>query len=156
MCRCRNKIHGGVRGIAWRAMYQKKLYDHTKLTALSDTRLLFNMTQHVMTNTAEQNDSFFDILEEVQERCGSLHSDVTIPIDNQLAEEFLKEHQFGIFGNLPHEKVEIINNHACISMIGLIQHLMAHQIPIGFIEETDYLVAIDDGKTPMDGRQWKS
>ena len=49
----------------------------------------------------------------------------------------MKEHQFGIFGNLPHEKVEIINNHACISMIGLIQHLMAHEIPIEFTEETD-------------------
>ena len=137
ICQCRNKMHGGVRGIAWRSMYQKKLYDHTKLTSVPDARLLFNMTQHVMTNTAEQNDSFFDIIEEVQERCGASHSDVTLPTNNQSAEQILKEHQFGIFGNLPHEEVELINNHACISMIGLIQHLMAHQIPIAFTEETD-------------------
>ncbi len=95
------------------------------------------MTQHVMTNTAEQNDSFFDILEEVQARSGPSQAEVSIPTDNQSAEEILKEHWFGIFGNLPHEKVEIINNHACISMIGLIQHLMAHEIPIEFTEETD-------------------
>ena len=62
---------------------------------------------------------------------------MSIPTDNQSAEDILKEHRFGIFGNLPHEKVEIINNHACISMIGLVQHLMAHEIPIGFTEETD-------------------
>ena len=77
-CRTRNECHGGVRGIVWRSMYKRKLYDHTKLTSLSDARLLFNMTQHVMTNTAEQNDSFFDILEEVLSRSGPTKSAVSI------------------------------------------------------------------------------
>ena len=136
MCENMNEMHGGLRGLVWRSMFRKKLYDYTKLTSVPDARLLFNMTQHVMTNTAEQNDSFFDILEEFHERYG-VSSDVTVPLDNQTAEEILKEKKYGIFGNLPHEKVIVINNHACISMIGVIQHMMAHQIPIGFTEETD-------------------
>ena len=89
MCQNENEMHGGLRGLVWRSMFRKKLYDHTKLTTIPDARLIFNMTQHVMTNTSEQNDSFFDILEELHERYEVFHSDITIPLDNQTAEEIL-------------------------------------------------------------------
>ncbi len=137
MCLKKNEIHGGLRGIVWRSMFTKKLYDHTKLTSVADARLIFNMSKHVMTNSKESNESFFCILDELHERYGVSKSAVTVPLDTQTADEILKEQKFGIFANLPYEKVEIINNHACISLIGVIQHMMAHKIPIGFTEETD-------------------
>ena len=47
------------------------------------------------------------------------------------------EREFGIFGNLPHEEVFEVAGHACVSLIGLFKQMYAHQIPIGFIEQTD-------------------
>jgi len=55
-----------------------------------------------MTNTYEQNQTFLEIFEDIQERVVGFKTDVSIPFDNQSMNEILLEREFGIFGNLPH------------------------------------------------------
>jgi hypothetical protein len=64
-CRKNNDMNGGLRGIVWRSMFRRKLYDHTKISNIPDSRMLFNMSQHVMSNTFEQNEFFLNILQDV-------------------------------------------------------------------------------------------
>ena len=73
----------------------------------------------------------------MQDRDTGLKTEISIPFDNHSADETLKELEFGSFGNLPYEEVPDINGHSCVSILGIIQHIFAHQIPIGFTEETD-------------------
>ena len=66
------------------------------------------MTKHVMSNTAEQNESFLEILQDIHERTTTYNTSITIPHDLQSAEDILKENRFAIFGNLPYEKVHVM------------------------------------------------
>ena len=54
ICNQHGEAFGGGRGIVWRSMFRLRIYDHTKITDLRDSRMLFNMTQYVMSNTTEQ------------------------------------------------------------------------------------------------------
>ena len=137
MCNNKEEMCGGLRGVVWRSMFQRRLYDPTQITNLPDSRLLFNMTEHYKTNTFDQNETFFEILEDVFERATRLETKVTIPFDQDSANKILNEHEFGIFGNLPHEEVFRLSGHACVSLIGIFKHMYAHKIPIGFVEQTD-------------------
>ena len=110
------------------------MYDHTNISNIPDSRLLFNMSQHVMTDIFEQNESFLNILQDVQDRATGFKTEISIPFDNHSADEILKEKEYGIFGNFPYEEVRVINRHVCVSIIGIIYHMFAHQIPIGFTE----------------------
>ena len=101
-------------------VFRRKLYDHTKVCNIPDSRMLFNMSQHVMSNTFEQNGSFLDILQDVQDHATGFKTEITIPFDSHSADEILKEKEHGIFGNLPYEEVHVINGHACVSIIGII------------------------------------
>ena len=98
---------------------------------------MFNMTQLTMNNTHEQNDIFLDIMQDLLDRSTGLKTGVRIPIDHQSANEILMESKFGIFGNLPHEEVFQFEGHAYVSLIGILKHLFAHKIPLGFTEQTD-------------------
>ena len=137
ICNQEYKVCGGLRGIVWRSMFRQKLYDSSKISSLPDTRLMFNMTEHAMNNTHDQNDTFLDILEDIHDRSTGFQADVTIPFDRKTADEILMEREFGIYGNLPHEEVFNIGGHACVSLIGVFKQINAHQIPIGFTEQTD-------------------
>ena len=55
MCNVEEEICGGLCGIVWRSMFQRRLYDQTKITSLADARLMFNMTKHYKSNTDDQN-----------------------------------------------------------------------------------------------------
>ena len=136
-CNLHGESLGGLRGIVWRSQYRRKIYDHTKITNLKDSAMLFIMAQHVMNNTEEQNQNFLMIIDYIMEHVTGFEADVGVPMDEQSMNETLKERQYGIFGNLPHEEVVLINNHACVSLIGLIQHVYAHGVPIGWTEEPD-------------------
>ena len=131
------EICGGLRGVAWRTVCRRQLYNKKNISSLADTHLLFNMTDHMMNNTSDQNDVFLDILSDVMNRANGFDADVTISVDPKGAEAILKERQFGMFGNLPHEEVINIGGHACVLLIGLFKYLMAYKIPMGFVEETD-------------------
>ena len=137
ICNRENQAFGGLRGIVWRSSFKRNLFDHTKISSVPDSELLFNMAQHVMSNTEDQNEAFFDILKEIHDMSTGFKTDVTIPFDSQTANEVLKERKFAIFGNLPYEEVKVVEGHACISLVGLIQHMYAHRIPIGWTEQTD-------------------
>ena len=71
-------------------MFRRKLYDHTKISNIPDSRMLFNMSQHVMTTTFEQNESFLDILQDVQDHATGFKTEISIPFDNHSADEILK------------------------------------------------------------------
>ena len=138
VCDQEEEICGGFRGIAWRSVIQRQLYDSRTISTLEDAQLLFNMTQHTMNNTQEQNDIFLDIMDDIHNRSSSkVFSGGFVPTDHQSMKSTLLEGKFGIFGNLPHKEVFDLAGHACVSLIGLLKHIMAHKIPIGFAEETD-------------------
>ena len=46
--------HGGFKGIAWRTIFRKPMYGVENMCDLRDTRLLFNMADHVLNNGADQ------------------------------------------------------------------------------------------------------
>ncbi len=46
------------------------------------------------------------------------------------------EHDFGIFSNLPHNVAFKLEGHACVSIIGLLKHIFAHQIMVEFTGQT--------------------
>ena len=50
---CHLERCGGLRGSVWRSVFKRKLYDKSKLSSISDTRLLFNMTEQALNNTEE-------------------------------------------------------------------------------------------------------
>ena len=47
--------------------------------------------------------------------------------------------------NLPHEDLEIVNECACISLVGLVRQMCAHGIPIGFTNTPSDLQSQNDG-----------
>ena len=114
---------------------KRDLFDSERISTLRDARLMFNMTQHTMNNTEEQNEIFLEIMQDLQDSNPNI--DESIPTDQQSAREILMEGKYGIFGNLPHEDVFELEGHACVSLVGLLKHLIAHKIPIGFKEQTD-------------------
>ena len=137
ICNQEDEICGGFRGIVWRSVLKRQLYDSSKISTLDDAQLMLNMTQHTKNNTQEQNDIFFDIMQDIHHRTSGEDFSAIIPTDHQSSQEMLMEGKFGIFGNLPHEEVFELEGHACVSLIGLLMHILAHGIPIGFTEQTD-------------------
>ena len=135
VCNLEDEICGGFRGIVWRSAMKRDLFDSERISTLRDARLMFNMTQHTMNNTEEQNEIFLEIMQDLQDSNPNI--DESIPTDQQSAREILMEGKYGIFGNLPHEDVFELEGHACVSLVGLLKHLIAHKIPIGFKEQTD-------------------
>ena len=123
-------------GIVWR-VFKRRLYDSKNISSLVDARVMFNMTQLTMNSTHEQNEIFLDIMQDLLDRSTGFETGVSIPIDRQSANEILMESKFGIFGNLPHEEVFQLEGHACVLLIGILKHLFAHKILIGFTEQTD-------------------
>lgn len=147
ICNIEDEVHGGLRGVVWRSLFRRKLYDKSRISSLSDTILLFNMTAHTMSNTHDENDTFFDILEVIIEKTNGTDFEVTVPIDHKAANEILMESKYGIYGNLPYEDVFEVNGHACVSLIGTLKSMYAHGIPIGFTQETD---------VPGNNRDWSN
>ena len=78
-----NERLGGIRGIAWRTLYRQTLYGFEHVTSLRDARLLTNMTDHLLNNSVAQRETFFDILDDVIERSGSIDADVHIPLNKK-------------------------------------------------------------------------
>ena len=54
-----------------------------KKSTLPDAQLLFNMTQHTMNNTHDQNEIFFDIMQDLQDCSTGFETGVDIPVDHQ-------------------------------------------------------------------------
>ena len=122
-CNQEGELHGGLRGIAWRAMFRRRLYDSTKIVDVNDTRLLLNMTCHVMNNSADQNETFIAIMEDIVNRATGFRTAINLPTDDDSVNKRLKYTEFGIFGNLPHEDVFPLSGHAFVSLIRVMWHI---------------------------------
>ena len=96
-------------------MSRRKFYDHTKISNIPDSRMLFNMSQHVMTNIFEQNESFLNILEDMPDRVTSFKTKISIPFDNHSADEILKEREFGIFWEFAIQG-SVCNQRTCVCL----------------------------------------
>ena len=136
MCSQEGEPCGGFRGIVWRSLARQNLYEIDKIASQGDARLLFNMADHYSSCGAEQKEVFLDIVEDLLDRSTSFQG-IQIPDNHKSADHILMDRTFGIRRNLPHEEVAVIADHACVSLIGVLQHMFAHEIPIGFAEETD-------------------
>ncbi len=103
------------------------------MSSIDDARTLLNMTNHLMNNSAEQQEDFFDILEDLV-RGGLINSEirVQIPTNNQDAYAILLDGQYGMFRNLPHEDVFTIGPHACIALVGLFKQICALGVTVRY------------------------
>ena len=79
---------------------------------------------------------FLDIVEDLLD-CSTKFQGIYVSEDHQSANHILIDRRFGTQQNLPHEQVTDIAGHACVSLIGVLRHLFAHKIGIGFAKETD-------------------
>lgn len=136
ICSQDREPRGGFRGIVWRSLARLDLYERDKIASQGDARLLFNMADHYSSCGAEQKEVFLDIVEDLLDRSTKFQG-IQIPDDHKSSNHILMDRTFGIRRNLPHEEVAVIAGHAYVSLIGVLQHLFAHKIPIGFAEETD-------------------
>ena len=158
MCSQEGEPCGGFRGIVWRSLARQNLYEIDKIASQGDARLLFNMADYYSSCGAEQKEVFLDIVEDLLDRSTSFQG-IQIPDNHKSADHILMDRTFGIRRNLPHEEVAVIADHACVSLIGVLQHMFAHEIPIGFAEETDTEEYRRDrtrtnGCPAMDVRSW--
>ena len=78
----------GLRG--W-TVRRRRLHGKKNIPSLFDTRSLFNMTDHMINNTSDQNNVFLDILSDVMNRANGFDADVMIPVDQKGTEAILKE-----------------------------------------------------------------
>jgi len=53
-----NDVLGGLRGIVWRSVFKKELYDVEYLSTIDDAKLMLRMTDHLMSNSETQQDNF--------------------------------------------------------------------------------------------------
>ena len=146
-CRREGELHSGIRGIVWRAVHSRDQHDNTRLINTRDTRLLLNMTEHVMNNTVSQNENYADITEDIVERAMGFDTDITIPADEDSMNLYLKDTKRGIFGNMPREEVFLLGGHACVSLVGVMKHMNAG-VQIQFTSvNSDTSVTRDTAKT---------
>ena len=123
---------GGIRGMAWRTLTRRKLYDDDQLLSVKDARLLLNMANHLVTEPQKSREEFFEIFDNLISAGALRDYKVEIPTSTSEANAILLEGRFGIVANLPHEDVDIKNKCAKISLVGLVRQMCAHGIPIGF------------------------
>ena len=53
-------VGSGLRGVAWRTLYRKSMYKSDYIASEADSQLLFNMTNHLLNNSTDRRDIFFD------------------------------------------------------------------------------------------------
>jgi hypothetical protein len=75
---------------------------------------------------------------------GSETSQVRVPSNQCEADTLLLKRKWSIFQNIPIEHVRIIDGHAVVSLEGLLDHIVAHGIPILWKQTSDG-VCNDDG-----------
>ena len=115
---------------------------------LGDSRLLFNMADHMLNNTETQMDNFFEIIDDVLAKVGT-YQGAKIPTTRKETNAILNEGVYGLFGNLPHEEVIDIGGYACISLVGNFKRCVAHGIPVAWSE-----IPMSDGEGNSTTRNW--
>jgi len=127
----------GLKGLIWRAMNRRHRYSKQELCTDEDTRLMFNITSHLLNISGSEEDVFLDILLDISKR-SSPNDQLTYPTTTEEANAIcLSGKKFSIFANLPQVEVFDIDGHACISLNELLNHIMAHGIPIEDIDITN-------------------
>ncbi len=63
-------MFGGIRGISWRTLYHQKIFGLNKISSVKDVRLLLNITDHLIHNPRDQQDSFFHIINGIVDSTG--------------------------------------------------------------------------------------
>ena len=117
----------------------EKLYDDDQLLSVKDARLLLNMANHLVTEPKKNREDFFEIFHDLVDDGALRDYQVEIPTSTSEANAILLEGRFGMVANLPHEDVNIKNECACISLVGLVRQMCAHGIPIGFTDAPNNL-----------------
>ena len=117
--------HCGIRGIAWRTLFRKQLFGLNNTSSEKEARLLLNMANHLVEQTEGQREDFFEIFEDLFSDGMKSNMQVQIPQTTQEANSILLNGQYGLMNNLPHEDVKVINDHACVSLVGLFRQVFA-------------------------------
>ncbi len=96
---------------------------------------MLTLLHHLMSNSIEQQNDFFDVIRELSEMSGSIDTgDVRVPFNQEQARRILLEGRNGVLNNLPYIKVEDVGGHAVISIIELFKQLCAMGVPMKWTE----------------------
>ena len=127
---------GGLRGMAWRSLWHKDLYEiKHHLAPMEDTTLLFSFMDHMVLLPHQQKVGFMGCIHQLLKCVDSLNAKVEVPITMEKARAILLEGSYGMFGNLPHPPVKEVDGHACISLKDLIRQMCGLKVPIVFTEK---------------------
>ena len=77
-----------------------------------------------------------DIFDNVEAQ-GWDSSKLRVPTNEAEANELLLKGQWSVFQNIPIAQVSIVANHAVVSLEGLLDHIVAHGIPILWKQQSD-------------------
>ena len=69
---------------------------------LRDTRLLFNMTDHVLNNSADQQETFLDISGDILDKSGNFNASATLPTYRKEGHIILLNGRYGLINDLPY------------------------------------------------------
>ena len=71
-----------------------------------------------MTISADSNEMFIAIMEDIVDRATGLKTAISLPTDEDSVNKRLKDTEFGIFGNLPYEAVffRCLDTLVCLSL----------------------------------------
>lgn len=132
----KSELFGGIRGIIHRAVYEPTAFVSTHLSNLADARLMFKITNLMLNSTHALQEDIADVFDDLLSRVTFKEDeDIRLPTcPAEIRATFLSG-RHSIYANLPDQNVIEINNHAVISIDEKIDHIMAHGIPILFIQD---------------------
>lgn len=135
---CKGTKYGGVKGLVWRSVYRPRFFLHDEMSSEDDTRIMFKIVDHLLSCSDNQKETFLDIMDELMAKT-TFVEDPTISIPRSMddAKATCLEGTHAIFANFPIAKVRVIDNHAVVSLDEVIDHMMAHGIPIGWIQDSN-------------------
>jgi len=123
------QLNGGLRGACWRSRYRLDLYGPSNVASMTDTTLMFNITNLLVKSPASSNNLLFEIIDDLMDRMegdfDSNNPEIRIPRNHNDAVRSCLGGQYGIFNNLPCPSVHHIGGHACMKIGDIISQHMA-------------------------------
>ena len=123
--------------MVWRALNRLDSMEVNNITSIDDARLLFNLTDLMSRSTETDRGVILDILYDILTRVSASGGGINIrlPVTEDDAYAICLRGKYSIFPNIPHPAVFSVAGHACVSLNEVLSHIMAHGVPVRFIEE---------------------
>ena len=110
------------------------MYESDHIASESDSRLLFNLTDHLLNNSIDHQDTFFDIMNDLLNRCSGFDSDVTVSRNRKQAQAICLNGKYALFQNIPHPHMYVVSDHVCHTTKDTVKHTMAHGMGVNWTQ----------------------